>query len=62
MSAFARALIVTFAPSLFTLVKIVKNGAFEGCGEALTPVTILVVLVARKEMHRERDGGTGQRD
>src|SRR5215218_1951497 len=38
------------------------NTAFGGCSEAFTPVTMPVVLVARKEMHREGHRGTGQRE
>src|SRR5215212_10368896 len=34
----------------------------RGCGEVLTPVTMLVVFVARKEMHREGCGGTAHGD
>src|ERR687890_1703529 len=38
------------------------NTAFEGCSEVLTPVTMLIVLVARKEMQREGHSCTGRRD
>src|SRR5215203_1059647 len=39
---------------------LVINTAFGGCSEALTSVTMPVVLVARKEMHHEGHGATGQ--
>src|SRR4028118_1660302 len=57
--AFACISVVTFVPSLFVLV---ENGAFRRCAAALFLVTILVAMMSRKEQHRERYGGTGQRD
>jgi hypothetical protein len=42
--------------------KVAINTTFEGWSEVLTPVTILVVLVAGEEMHREGFGGTDQGD